>query len=122
MNRTQGLSHIHLVVRDIARSLRFYQRALGLEERFRHGDHMVFLSSPGSHDLITLNESPAEAELAGTSGGVGHFGFRLAPETDLDQLLADVEAEGGKLLRRGEHAAGAPFAFIADPDGYVIEL
>ncbi len=79
-------------------------------------------ASPGSRDLITLNESAEEAQLAGTSGGISHFGFRLAEGADAEELIAEVEAGGGRLVRRGEHANGVPFTFIADPDGYVIEF
>ncbi len=122
MIRTQGLTHIHLVVRDLERSLRFYQGVFGMEERFRDGPKMVFLNTPGSEDLITHNQDPAEARLAGVNGGVAHFGFRLADSDDLDASIAEVEAAGGKLIRRGEHAPGVPFAYIEDPDGYVIEL
>ncbi len=122
MIQTQGLTHIHLVVRDLERSLRFYQDVFGMEERFRDGPKMVFLNTPGSQDLITLNEDPAEAELAGVNGGVAHFGFRLAKSAALDTAIAEVEAAGGKLIRRGEHAPGVPFAYIEDPDGYAIEL
>ena len=61
MIRTQGLTHIHLVVRDLERSLRFYETVFGMQERFRDGPKMVFLNTPGSSDLITLNEDPAEA-------------------------------------------------------------
>jgi catechol 2,3-dioxygenase-like lactoylglutathione lyase family enzyme len=32
MIRTQGLTHIHLVVRDLDRSLRLYQQVFGMEE------------------------------------------------------------------------------------------
>ncbi len=122
MIKSQGLTHIHLVVRDLERSLRFYQGVFGMEERFREGPKMVFLNTPGSLDLITLNEDPAEVQLAGVNGGVAHFGFRLADSADLDAAIADVEAAGGKLVRRGEHAPGATFAYVQDPDGYVIEL
>lgn len=122
MSRIQGLTHLHLVVRNMDRSLRFYQGALGMQERFRHGAGMIFLNTPGSEDLITLNENPEEAERTGGSGGIAHFGFRLAPGADLDGLIADVEAAGGKVLRQGEHRPGVPFAFVADPDGYVIEF
>ncbi len=122
MIRTQGLTHIHLVVRDLERSLRFYQGVFGMAERFRDGPRMVFLNTPGSQDLITLNEDPAEAQLAGENGGVAHFGFRLADSADLDTAIAEVEAAGGKLIRRGAHAPGVPFAYVEDPDGYVIEL
>jgi len=31
-------------------------------------------------------------------------------------------AAGGRLVRRGEHAPGVPFAYVSDRDGYVIEL
>jgi len=122
MIRTQGLTHIHLVVRDLDRSLMFYKDVFGLEERFRDGHCMVFLNTPDSQDLITLNEDPNEAEMAGVSGGVNHFGFRLAEGSSLDAAITDVEAAGGTLVKRGEHAPGVPFAYIRDPDGYVIEL
>jgi catechol 2,3-dioxygenase-like lactoylglutathione lyase family enzyme len=122
MIRTQGLTHIHLVVRDLERSLHFYKSVFGMEERFRDGPKMVFLNTPGSSDLITLNEDPAEAQLAGVNAGVAHFGFRLVNKVDLDAAIAQVEAAGGKLIRRGEHSPGASFAYVQDPDGYVIEL
>ncbi len=122
MIRTEGLTHIHLVIRDLERSLRFYQGVFGMEERFRDGRKLVFLNTPGSQDLMALNEDPAEARLAGVNGGVAHFGFRLADSADLDTAIAEVEAGGGKLIQRGEHAPGAPFAYIQDPDGFVIEL
>ena len=122
MIRTEGLTHIHLVVRDLERSLRFYKSAFGMEERFRDGPKMVFLNTPGSQDLITLNEDPAEARHAGVNGGVAHFGFRRASSAGLDAAIAEVEAAGGRLIRRGEHAPGAAFTYVEDPDGYVIEL
>ena len=122
MIQTQGLTHIHLVVRDLERSLRFYQGVFGMEECFRDGPKMVFLNTPGSEDLITLNEDPAEAQLAGVNGGVAHFGFCLTDSAELDAAVAEVEAAGGKLIRRGEHAPGVLFAYVEDPDGYVIEL
>ena len=122
MIQTKGLYHIHLVVRDLERSLRFYRDGFGMEEQFRSGATMVFLSTPGSDDLVTLNEDPAEVDQAGVNGGVGHFGFKLADASDLDAAIAEVEAAGGRLIRRGEHAPGAPFAYVEDPDGYLIEL
>ena len=122
MIRTQGLTHIHLVVRDLERSLQFYKGVFGMDECFRQGPYMVFLSTPGSRDLITLNQDPDELPLAGVKGGVDHFGFRLAAPSDFDAAVRDVEAAGGKLVSRGEHSPGVPFAYVADPDGYVIEF
>jgi catechol 2,3-dioxygenase-like lactoylglutathione lyase family enzyme len=122
MIRTKGLYHVHLVVRDLTRSLSFYQGVFGMKELFREGPTMVFLNTPGSEDIITLNADPAGADQAGDNGGVGHFGFKLVDSSDLDAAVEEVEAAGGKLIRRGEHAPGAPFAYVEDPDGYLIEL
>jgi catechol 2,3-dioxygenase-like lactoylglutathione lyase family enzyme len=122
MIRTHGLTHIHLVVRDLERSLGFYTGVFGMKEQFRDGPKMVFLNTPGSGDLVTLNEDPAETPNAGVCGGIAHFGFRLADGADLDAAIAEVEDAGGKLIRRGEHGPGIPFAYVQDPDGYVIEL
>ena len=122
MIKTTGLTHIHLIVRDLDVALGFYQNVFGMEERFRDGPKMVFLNTPGSEDLVTLNEDSAELENAGRNGGVGHFGFRLSEAVSLDEAISDVEKYGGRLERRGEHGPGHEFAYVRDPDGYLIEL
>jgi catechol 2,3-dioxygenase-like lactoylglutathione lyase family enzyme len=122
MIRTEGITHIHIVVRDLERSLRFYTQVFGMQELFREDSTMVFLRTPGAADTLTLNEDPALREDAGVSGGFQHFGFRLRDKADLDRAVQEVETAGGRLLRRGEHEPGHPFAYVADPDGYTLEL
>jgi catechol 2,3-dioxygenase-like lactoylglutathione lyase family enzyme len=121
MIRTKGLTHIHLIVRDMKRSLRFYKAVFGMQMCFKESTKLVFLNTPGSKDLIALHEDPDMADVAGTSGGISHFGFELV-KTNLDNAIKEVEKAGGKLLERDEHAPGVPYAYVADPDGYVIEL
>jgi catechol 2,3-dioxygenase-like lactoylglutathione lyase family enzyme len=41
---------------------------------------------------------------------------------DLDNCIALVQSSGGTLVDRGEHAPGVPYAYVTDPDGYVIEI
>ena len=122
MIQTQGLYHIQLVVRDLDRSIRFYQSVFGMTELFRVGPKMIFLNTPGSQDLITLHEDAERADLSGENGGVAHFGFKLTDGADLDDAIAQVEAAGGRLAERGEHTPGVPFAYVQDLDGYLIEL
>ena len=120
MIASHGLNHINLNVSDIQRSVKFYQEAFGLEVKFWEGRRMVFLGSPGAHDLITLCQVD-KSEPVG-AGGVSHFGFALGRKGQLDESVAQIERAGGKLLSRGEHAPGVPYAYFADPDGYVIEI
>ena len=120
MIKSRGLNHINLNVGDIQRSLRFYQEAFRLEVKFWEGERMVFLGSPGARDLITLCEVEKGEPIG--SGGVSHFGFGLTGMKELDESVRQVERAGGKLLSRGEHAPGVPYAYFADPDGYVIEI
>ena len=120
MVQTEGLTHIHLIVRDLERSIRFYKEVFGMTERFRDDD-MVFLNTPGSKDSIALNQD-VDFNRLGDSGGVVHFGFRLSNKSDLNSAISEIERAGGKLLSRGEHAPGVGFAYVSDPEGYVIEL
>ena len=123
MVRTEGLTHIHLLVSDLGRSLAFYQQVFGMEEMFREGPNMVFLRTPGRRDTITLNQDPDQDKArVGDSGGITHFGFRLAEDADLELAIQEVRGAGGKLVRQGEHSPGEPYAYVTDPDGYVIEL
>ncbi|MEK6320562.1 MAG: VOC family protein [Acidobacteriota bacterium] len=121
MIKTRGLTHIHLVVKDIQRSIEFYKSVFGLKEKFWAGPGLVFLNTPGSNDLVALDQS-AEGEPTGSSGGITHFGFELEDKADLDSAISQVVAAGGILKKRGEFSPGMPFAYVADPDGYEIEL
>jgi catechol 2,3-dioxygenase-like lactoylglutathione lyase family enzyme len=117
MVRTHGLTHLSLAVRDPERSLRFYERVFGVREYFRD-ETSIQATGPGPHDVLAFEKSDA----AGTAGGIGHFGFRLVDPADIDHAVAEAGAAGGTLLRRGEFAPGFPFAYVADPDGYEIEI
>jgi catechol 2,3-dioxygenase-like lactoylglutathione lyase family enzyme len=118
--RTEGLTHIHLIVADLKRSLRFYKEAFGMEEQIWEGPDTVFLRTPGARDTVTLNARPDRGAMA--QSGVDHFGFRRAAGQSLEEAIRIVEQAGGRLIERGEHAPGRPYAYVADPDGYVIEL
>lgn len=118
---SQGLTHIHLAVRDLQRSLKFYQAAFGMQVRYWDGPAMVFLNTPGSSDTVTLRQAE-EGDPVGPGGGVAYFGFRLRQKEDLESAIQHLVKAGGSLIERGEHQSGTAFAYVSDPDGYIIEL
>lgn len=119
MIETQGLTHINLLVADIGRAKAFYETVFGFQEMFWDGPALVFLKPPGTNDTITLQEKP---DGAGITGNIDHFGFRLSDKGQLDRAIEEVVAAGGALVERGEHQPGRPYAYVADPDGHIIEF
>lgn len=118
---TAGIRHIHLLVGDLDRSIRFYGDAFGMREKLRDGDDLVFLNTPGTHDSLALHLVHGDARI-GDSGGCEHFGITVVDRDALDDAIAAIEAAGGTVVERGEHAPGVPYAYVRDPDGYVIEI
>jgi catechol 2,3-dioxygenase-like lactoylglutathione lyase family enzyme len=118
MVRTHGLTHISLAVHAPERSLEFYASVFGVREYFRDATQIQVLG-PGPHDVLAFVQ---DATRAGVPGGIDHFGFRLVEPGDVEDAVRAVEAAGGRVLRRGEFAPGLPFLYVADPDGYEIEI
>jgi len=118
MVETHGLTHISLAVRDPQRSLEFYSQAFGVREYFRDEDQ-IQVQGPGPFDVLAFVRAPHGVGLA---GGIQHFGFRLKRPEDIPEAIADVERAGGRVVRQGEFSPGYPFVYVADPDGYEIEL
>jgi catechol 2,3-dioxygenase-like lactoylglutathione lyase family enzyme len=118
MIQTHGLSHLNLAVADPERSLRFYEAVFGVREYYRD-ETTIQVQGPGPNDVLAFERNAADA---GAVGGLSHFGFRLVDAADIDRAVEEVERAGGKLLRRGEFSPGYPFAYVADPDGYEIEI
>jgi catechol 2,3-dioxygenase-like lactoylglutathione lyase family enzyme len=120
-----GIRHVHLLVAEHERSISFYRDVFGMEEQFRDGT-IVFLGTPDGGDSLALHLASTDGERArvGQQGGWEHFGIHLrdgSPEA-LDATITRVKAAGGRLLNRGEHAPGIHYAYVADPDGYAIEI
>jgi catechol 2,3-dioxygenase-like lactoylglutathione lyase family enzyme len=120
---TRGIRHIHLLVSDHARSVAFYNHVFGMEVGFRDGN-ILFLHSPDGRDDLALHLADTDDERArvGHQGGCEHFGITVTDRSRLDDAIALVAEAGGMLVDRGEHAPGVPYAYVADPDGYVIEI
>jgi len=119
-------SFLHTCYRigDIDRSVAFYEK-LGFEEvrRMPIGDEAVnvFMGLPGEDPVLelTYNHGVDSYDL-----GTGYNHIALAVE-DLDGLLARLAAEGIEPEKPPYHPGGRTeyrICFVADPDGYRVEL
>jgi catechol 2,3-dioxygenase len=109
----KGLSHIALKVRDLKKTEEFYVRVLGMKVAFRHPPSMLFLTTPGSGDL--LNFVKTSQRPAGNQG-LEHIGFKVTAAA-LKRVERTCRENGITIEgRRGKNAL-----YISDPNGYQIE-
>jgi lactoylglutathione lyase len=114
-------------VLDEERSVRFYQKAFGLTVADRLDFEtftLVYLSNPENDFELELTVNKDRAEPYDLGDGYGHIAFSV---DDLDAEHARFEREGlaPRKLVAFAPDGGAPIArffFVADPDGYQIEV
>ncbi|WP_417720176.1 VOC family protein [Salipiger sp.] len=119
---------IHSMIRvlDESRSVDFYRRAFGLEiaDRLDFDTFtLIYLSNSETGFELELTVNKDRTEPYDLGDGYGHFAVSVG---DLDAEHARFEAEG---LNPRKLVAFAPagevvarFFFVADPDGYQIEV
>jgi catechol-2,3-dioxygenase len=109
----KGLSHIALKSRDLKKTEEFYIGVLGFKVAFRHPPRMIFLTTPGSGDLLNFVKSSARPS---GNQGLEHVGFKVTA-AKLKKLEKTLKEHGVKIDgHRGEDAF-----YFSDPNGYQIE-
>ncbi|MCV2448871.1 MULTISPECIES: VOC family protein [Paracoccus] len=120
--------YIHSMIRvlDEARSVDFYDRVFGLKvaERLDFPDFtLVYLANGESETELELTINKDRTTPYDLGDGYGHIAFSV---DDLDATHARLTAEGFAPRKLVDFAPGgaviARFFFIADPDGYQIEV
>jgi lactoylglutathione lyase len=118
--------HVMIRVLDEARSVAFYRDALGLEaaDRFGFDDFtLVYLKSADAPFELELTINHGRTEPYAPGDGYGHLAV----------VVDDLEGEHARLAGAGiaagpiremqrDGALLARFFFLADPDGYRIEM
>jgi lactoylglutathione lyase len=118
------LIHTAMRVRDIDASVRFYE-ALGFERRGKldfGSAYNVYLGLPGDGDRLELTVNVGREEPYDLGGGYGHVAITV---DDLDATLARLREQGIEPEKPPYHPGGREefrICFVADPDGYRIEL
>ncbi len=116
--KTYGLTHIAVAVKDLDKTLRFYQKVFEVEVMY-HKEDFLQVTTPGANDIIVFEKKKADY---GKTGGIAHFGFRLRKAGDIDEMAKRIKSAGGTILDKGEFVPGEPYIFFKDPDGYEVEI
>jgi catechol-2,3-dioxygenase len=109
----KGLSHIALKVRDLKKTEEFYVDVLDLKVAFRHPPSMIFLTTPGSGDLLNFVKT---AQRPKAHQGLEHLGFKVTKAE-----LKKLEAKFKKLNIKIDGRRGKTAFYITDPNGYQLE-
>ena len=117
------LNHAVLYVRELDRSVDFYQRAFGFQEIAREGGMMAFLRAAGStnhHDLGLLAVGPEAPRPPRGSTGLYHLAWEVPSIHDL-AASAHVLSELRALTGASDHGATKSL-YGRDPDDNEFEI
>ena len=120
------LAHSMVRVLDEERSVAFYQQAFGLVIKDRldfENFTLIYMVSDGSEFELELTVNKGQTEAYALGNGYGHIAFVV---DDLDQARDRVATAGAAPKDIVDFQPGgvrlARFFFVADPDGYQIEV
>jgi lactoylglutathione lyase len=118
------LLHTRMRVNDLARTVKFYQEALGLKLSRQHtsprGAQLAFLATPNSDEEIEICQMPPGAEPVKVQSDLMHLAFEVE---DLAAFAAAIQQKGYALSDGPtQTGSGSVIAFIDAPEGYEVEL
>jgi catechol 2,3-dioxygenase len=113
-----SLAAVHLTVRDLERSLRYYREAIGLAA-LRHENGQASLGV-GDRELLVLVEEPGARPANGYTG-LFHFAIRVPQRRDLATWLAHAVRDRVSLAGASDHFVSEAI-YLQDPDGHGIEI
>ena len=119
------LNHAVLYVRDVERSVAFYQDALGFQRLPMGFPGAAFMRAPGStndHDLglFEIGSAAADSEAGQRTVGLYHLAWEVDTLDELDRLQA-VLSKSGSLVGASDHGSTKSL-YAKDPDGIEFEV
>lgn len=123
-----GIAHIQLTVRDVARSRPFYEmllhRTFGMTIQYDSPGVFYCIGGRTGVMITQVADVHRAQSFDQTRIGLHHFCFRLRSREDVDALQRALTVFGAKIIRGAEDGAWAPGYYsilFEDPDGIRIE-
>src|SRR3954453_19575730 len=117
---TLALGPVHLTVSDLARSIEWYERALGLNLHSQDSDHAVAELGDGDNAVLVLHEDRG-ARPAGRHAGLYHYALLYPSREELARALARLISYRVPIQGASDHGTHEA-VYLPDPDGNGIEL
>lgn len=118
-NPITHVGQVHLKVKDLSRSVAFYEQVVGFQVYSRTGT-TADLTADGKTVLLTLEQPDGVTGKQGRTTGLYHFALLLPTRSDLAQFvvhLSDLNLSVGS----ADHLVSEALYF-SDPDGNGIEV
>jgi catechol 2,3-dioxygenase len=114
-----SIGAVHLIVRDLDRSLDFYERAIGFE---RTGSEPGIESlGAGDATLVVLHGEPEAPPRPRKTTGLFHFAILVPTRAELGRSLRRLAANDRHLTGASDHLVSEA-VYLNDPDGIGIEI
>lgn len=114
------LGYVHLTVRDLKRSLEYYQGVLGFKLHSQKNGTARLGASDDAADLLLLSENPS-ARLVTRATGLYHFAILVPTRVDLAQVLKSIAETETPVQGFSDHLVSEAI-YLGDPDGNGIEI
>lgn len=114
------LGPVHLQVSDLARSLEYYQRVIGLRARPRADGSAALMAHGDDRPLVTLHTRPGVTRARRGAFGLYHFAMLLPDRAALGRFAAHLSANGIE-AGMADHLVSEAL-YLWDPDGLGIEV
>jgi len=121
------MDHLVLTVADVARSVNFYQRVLGMRPQiFNNNRTALLFGAPGEEQKINLHPAGNEFAPHAAHPTPGSADLCLRLDGPLEPAMAQLIAAGVEVIEGPVQRTGArgPIRslYLRDPDGNLIEL
>jgi catechol 2,3-dioxygenase len=121
--KVHSIGHVVLKVRDLARSVPFYTKVLGMKEVARNDRGMAFLIfKDNHHDIALIETGGGSPDAPKAAPGLAHLALKIGSTLEeLREAKGWLESNGIEIARIRDHAVTKSIYF-PDPDGNEIEV
>jgi catechol 2,3-dioxygenase len=114
-----AIGPVELIVRDLERSLDFYEGTIGLQGLDRQGAEATL--GAGGEAILVLRGDPDAPERARGTTGLFHFAILVPSREELARSLVRLAKQRWPLSGASDHLVSEAL-YLADPDGIGIEI